>query len=274
MEGDDDEEELEPLLSDDGVAAPSWYAKAKRTAERKQEAEKALWNGTAPSAAAGPFPLGPQGRTWEPLQQSTERALKAANAQQRKLVAAFFEEYGGTLPRALNPSAASGAASGGGESGGEPRPRSPETESALVRAEMLALGLSRSSTSSGSTRRLRLLQELESSVRELEGEGFDDLEALGQLKEQIRKSYETAPPEFIKDARRADLFNEYTPRMSVAEIAAEFASMAGERLGKVSDGIEKGIENADWDSLDPRRPRGERPKGNKIQIGTPQRPKE
>ena len=37
------------------------------------------------------------------------------------------------------------------------------TESALMRAQMLALGLSRSSTSSQSTRRLRLLKAIELS---------------------------------------------------------------------------------------------------------------
>ena len=38
------------------------------------------------------------------------------------------------------------------------------TDSALLRAKMLALGLSRSATSSQSTRRLRLLRELEGAL--------------------------------------------------------------------------------------------------------------
>ena len=54
-DGDEDVEEVfEEVVSADGVKAPSWYTKAKRTAERKQEEERLLWNGTAPSASAAP----------------------------------------------------------------------------------------------------------------------------------------------------------------------------------------------------------------------------
>lgn len=139
-----------------------------------------------------------------------------------------------------------------------------------MRAEMLALGLSRSATSSQSTRRLRLLRELEASVRELEVEGFRDRAVLGKLKEQIRESYANAPAEFIDEARKADPFNEFTPRLSTVEIAAEFASMAEAGLTNVKKGIERSlITGPDFDSLNPGRKRGPREKGNKIEIQKP-----
>ena len=52
------------------------------------------------------------------------------------------------------------------------------TASALLRAQMLALGLSRSASGGGSSRRLRLVRELDKSVRELEAEGFRGNEQL------------------------------------------------------------------------------------------------
>ena len=188
---------------------------------------------------------------------------------------AFFRKYGGDdlASRFLTGDDAAAPAAGG--AAGETDAKAPAapagTESALLRAQMLALGLSRSSTKSGSSRRLRLLQELERSVKELEGEGFRDAEALRGLKDQIRASYATAPDEFIAQARKADLFNEYTPPMSVAEIAAEFSSLAVERVEKVGDGLTQALENADWESLDPGRKRGPREKGNKIEINKPEK---
>lgn len=262
-------EEEEVLLSKDGVQAPAWYAKAKRTAEKKQEAERLLWNGTAPSGTAGPLPLGPAGARFVPAEQMARKALQEANIQQKKIVQAFFADFGGDEFRFL-----SGDDVGEEEpealaddsDGSPPPPRSASTESALLRAEMLALGLSRSATSSQSTRRLRLLRELEASVKELESEGFNDRKALGKLKEQIRTSYETAPPEFIEEARRADPFNEALPRLSPIEIAAEFAKMAGSGADKLSKSLEKGMAAPDWESLNPGRKRGPRDKGNKIDI--------
>ena len=56
--------------------------------------------------------------------------------------------------------------SSGGGAGGE----SDATASALLRAEMLALGLERSATNAQSSRRLRLLRELQASVGEVEAE--------------------------------------------------------------------------------------------------------
>ena len=208
--GGEEEEEAEPLVSKDGVQAPAWYATAKRTAERKQEAERALWNGTAPSAAAGPLPLGPAGARLKPLEGYTRKALREASAQQRAIAQAFFREWGGEWGgdalRALTGGDGGGGASGTPDVGGSPAgaspspPRSAATESALLRAQMLALGLSRSATSTASTRRLRLLRELEASVSELVADGFDDRATLGELKAQIKESYASAPPEFLEEA--------------------------------------------------------------------------
>lgn len=280
-----EDEEEEPLMSKDGVKAPSWYARAKRNAERKQEAERLLWNGTAPSATPGPLPLGPQGARLAPMQSYTRKALQEANVAQRRLVSAFFQKYGGEEFKFLTGDQKFGTTPGGGDAAAAEElraaeragagaaksdgsaPRTGTTDSALLRAEMLALGLSRSATSTQSTRRLRLLQELEGAVRELEAEGFSDRKVLSNLKAQIKKSYATAPDEFIKEARKENLFNEYAPAMSLSEIAAEFA-------GLVERAAERSAENEpEWDTLDPKRKRGQREKGNKIQIN-PKRPAE
>ena len=264
-EADEEEEEVE-LFSKDGVKAPAWYAKAKQTAEKKQEAERKLWNGTAPSASAGPLPLGPPGRTFEPLQQYTNKALAQADAQQKKLVSAFFRDFGGERFKFLSGGEPGDALDESGSTPAAPAaPRTATTESALLRAEMLALGLSRSATSGQSTRRLRLLRELEASVKELEAEGFNEASVLRQLKEQIRESYAAAPPEFIEEARKADMFNEALPPMSAVEIAAEFKKMA-ESGKKV---VEKAMATPDFESLKPGRKRGPREKGNKIDIKKP-----
>ena len=84
---------------------------------------------------------------------------------------------------------------------------------------------------------------------------------------QIRSSYATAPPEFIAEARKENLFNEYAPPMSLGEIAAEFAELADEKIKKAGDAIER----VDWESLKPGRDRGPREKGNKIEIRKPKR---
>jgi len=195
--------------------------------------------------------------------------------KQKQLVSSFFKRYGVEMPLFLTGGDAEegvGAVGAGGEPLSEAAraTRTETTESALMRAEMLALGLSRSATSSQSTRRLRLLRELEASVRELEVEGFRDRAVLGKLKEQIRESYANAPAEFIDEARKADPFNEFTPRLSTVEIAAEFASMAEAGLTNVKKGIERSlITGPDFDSLNPGRKRGPREKGNKIEIQKP-----
>ena len=275
----DDDDDEEPLVSSDGVQAPEWYARAKRTAEKKQAAERKLWNGTAPSASAGPLPLGPAGARLAPVKGYTRKALQEANVAQRRLVSAFFAKYGGDEFKFLSGEGAAEATkeleiaeSGGGATPGDATtspPRTETTESALLRAEMLALGLSRSATSSQSTRRLRLLQELEKSVGELEAEGFEDKRILGRLKEQIRTSYASAPEEFVAEARKANLFNEYAPPMTLSEIAAEFKDIASSRIEKVSKGLEQGLVNAEWEALDPLRKRGPREKGNRIEINKP-----
>ena len=49
------------------------------------------------------------------------------------------------------------------------------------------------------------MSELQASVEELEAEGFADRQVLRKLKEQVRSSYASAPPEFIAEAREAGL---------------------------------------------------------------------
>ena len=144
-------------------------------------------------------PLVCSARSLAPVKQYSRKALQEANVAQRRLVSGFLSSSGlrdneqfKALTGIFGAGSAAptdGGAGGTGSGGSAGAPRTATTESALLRAEMLALGLSRSATSAISTRRLRLLQELEASVRELEAEGFDDRQALGALKEQIRTSY-------------------------------------------------------------------------------------
>ena len=70
--------EVPDVVSEEGVQAPAWYARAKYAAEKKQEEEKLLWNGTAPSATPGPFPIGPAGRRLEPMKGYADKALEEA----------------------------------------------------------------------------------------------------------------------------------------------------------------------------------------------------
>ena len=103
-------------------------------------------------------------------------------------------------------------------------------------------------------------------LRELEGEGFRDKAKLNALKEQIRVSYASAPPEFLEEARRADPFNDALPPMDAVEIAAEFAKMAGSAAERAGEVFEKSMTAPDWDSLRPDRKRSPREGGNKIDI--------
>jgi hypothetical protein len=106
---------------------------------------------------------------------------------------------------------------------------------------------------------------LEASVKELQAEGFSDAATLGKLKAQIKESYASAPQEFIDEARRADMMNEALPPLTAAEIAGEFAKMAesGARV------VERAMATPDFESLNPRRKRGPREKGNKIALKRP-----
>ena len=286
-EEEDDEGAAEALVSADGVTkAPAWYAKAKRTAEKKQARERELWNGTAPSATPGPIPLGPKGARLAPMQNYTVTALQEAGAQQRRLVQAFYEQFDvdenlrflpGDAAAAANAAGGVGGASSAGGAGDDAS-RSAATESALTRAQMLALGLQRSAGTGAqgapSTRRLRLLRELDLAVRELERDGFRDTDtgaagagagALAPLKAQLRESYAAAPPEFVEEQRRADPFNAALPRLSLAEIAAEFLALAETGVGRA-----RGAAPApDFGSLNPNRKRGPREQGNKIEIKKP-----
>jgi len=266
---EEDDEQAEPLVSKDGIVAPAWYARAKRTAEKKQEEERLLWNGTAPSATPGPIPLGPAGRRLEPMKGYTQKALQEASAQQRSLVQAFWRQFGddsfGILTGDAPPEGEATARSeGGSEATGESSPPAG-TESALMRAEMLALGLSRSATNAQSTRRLRLVRELASAIKELEAGTFRDKPKLATLREQLRSSYASAPAEFVEEARRTDPFNAALPPLSLAEIAAEFLGLAESGAGKLRDAVPA----PDFNSLDPARRRGPREKGNKIEIKRP-----
>ena len=260
--------EVPDVVSEEGVQAPAWYARAKYAAEKKQEEEKLLWNGTAPSATPGPFPIGPAGRRLEPMKGYADKALEEAKGSGQNLLTAFFDfrkDEFKSLPTD-DAAPAEGAAAGAGDGGGGAAPqvpRNPATESALQRAEMLALGLSRSATSKQNTRRVRLLRELEASVQELEAEGFSDRAKLKELKEQIKTSYATAPPEFIKEARKANMFNEALPPRSIADIASDILDLSQ----SIGDGFEKAALNIEFDSINPGRKRGPREKGNKIDIG-------
>ncbi|EOD13836.1 hypothetical protein EMIHUDRAFT_212355 [Emiliania huxleyi CCMP1516] len=97
-----------PLYSKDGVKAPAWFARAKRLSEAglnpkdsggaKQAEERERWNGTAPSATPGPFPLGPKGqRLARDAAGGAERcervseALAEASARQRKLLGGLLQ---------------------------------------------------------------------------------------------------------------------------------------------------------------------------------------
>ena len=78
----------------------------------------------------------------------------------------------------------------------------------------------------------------------------------------MRASYATAPAEFVKEARKADPLNSALPRLTLAEIADEVASLA-ESGASV---FEKLIPAPDLSGLNPGRKRGPRAKGNKIEI--------
>ena len=287
-EVEEGEREEDELISRDGVVAPSWYTKAKNTAERKQAAERLLWNGTAPSATAGPLPLGPEGARFAPVQGYAKAALKEASVQQKGLVQAFFRQFGddefnllkGDAPPA-QPDATAAAAGAGAEGGAAPTtaaaPSSggaspPDaTASALLRAEMLALGLRRSSTSGGvNTRRLRLLRELELAVGELEADGFAKTngEAMAPLRAQLKESYAAAPPEFVDEARKDNFFNPALPRLTLAEIAKEFLELAEAGLSNRGGDGAGGVRVVDPRTLKVRR-QGPREEGNKIEIKAP-----
>jgi len=145
------------------------------------------------------------------------------------------------------------------------------TASALLRAEMLALGLRRSSTSGGvNTRRLRLLRELELAVGELEADGFAKTngDAMAPLRAQLKESYAAAPPEFVDEARKDNFFNPALPRLSLAEIAKEFLELAEAGLtNRAGDGA-GGVRVVDPRTLKVRR-QGPREEGNKIEIKPP-----
>ena len=197
-----------------------------------------------------------------------DKALAEAKGSGQNLLTAFFDfrkdEFKSLPTDDAAPAEGAAAGAGGGDGGTAPQvPRNPATESALQRAEMLALGLSRSATSKQNTRRVRLLRELEASVQELEAEGFSDRAKLKELKEQIKTSYATAPPEFIKEARKANMFNEALPPRSIADIASDILDLSQ----SIGDGFEKAALNIEFDSINPGRKRGPREKGNKIDIG-------
>ena len=202
------------------VKAPDWYVYAKAKAEIKQAREKEEWDGHAPAGTAGPFPLGPEGRELEPM----KKALGASGIGGQKLLEGLqtfanvmrdFDNLAASLPGDA-PAAGAPAAPGGAPA--RPAPREP-SKSTLARAQLLSLGLSRSGTSSGSTRRLRLLRELEASVDELEQEGLRDQTVLGPLKRQVAESWASAPA----DARRQRKSGGgvFSSRLSVDEIKSQ-----------------------------------------------------
>jgi len=278
VDGTDAPEPVPELVDQNGRKAPEWYARAKASAERRQEAEKLLWNGTAPSAAAGPLPWGPAGARLAPTQQLLDSAAKDAASSPQ--VRAFFAQFGAedTLRTFLvggdddDSSGVARSASDGtleGDVVGDTPAAREATASALLRAQMLALGLSRSASGGGSSRRLRLVRELDKSVRELEAEGFRGNEQLAALKAQLKESYAVAPAEFVDEMRKADPFNTALPPLTPAEIAAEFAAMAEAGASKIADSLARSAVTPDFDSLNPGRKRAPREKGNKIEIKKP-----
>ena len=60
------------------------------------------------------------------------------------------------------------------------------------------------------------------SWEELEAEGFADRQVLRKLKEQVRSSYASAPPEFIAEAREAGL--------ACGEAAGQLGSSTGMKV--------------------------------------------
>jgi len=255
------------------VRAPGWTETATGCAVTRNAGDGLLCMGRAPWARAGPLPLGPAGRRLEPLQGAARKALKEVREDEK--VRAFLVQFGIEEWKAIGAGDGAGRAAAGGlpTSGGvlasaEMSVETSEaTRSALLRAQMLALGLQRSSTSTQSTRRLRLLREFEASVKELQAEGFNDRAALDAFKEQLRSSYASAPPEFLEEVRRADPFNTVLPRLTPEEIVAEFGKLAEIGAEKLRTALEKGVAAPDFDSLRPDRKRGPRELGNKIAIG-------
>ena len=73
--------------------------------------------------------------------------------------------------------------------------------------------------------------------------------------------------QFIEEARKADLFNEALPPLTLAEIAAEFGKMA--QSGQ--DVVERAMKMPDFDSINPGRKRQPREVGNKIELKKPKR---
>ena len=82
--------------------------------------------------------------------------------------------------------------------------------------------------------------------------------------------YASAPPEFVKEARRSNPFNEALPRLTLSEIATEFAEIADAGVKKGRETVERSMVTVEWDSLAPNRKRT-RAEGNKIPIKKPDR---
>jgi len=79
-------EELPEIVSKYGVKAPAWFVRAKLKAEKKQELERLEWGGVAPSGAAGPFPIGPEGRELEPLRRQLSPLQQAIEGSLRQSI--------------------------------------------------------------------------------------------------------------------------------------------------------------------------------------------
>jgi len=100
-------------------------------------------------------------------------------------------------------------------------------ESILERVGMLSLALSRSGTRQDSPRRIRLLQQLEASVEELQAEGFDDAELLEAWNAQVRVAWASVPPEVLaQEAMR---------RAQEKAEGSSFLERAGQAIGDAAD---------------------------------------
>ena len=172
------------LSSKDGVQAPEWYALAKQRAEAKQSAQ-------VRSSSSG---SGQGGQGASSNDQPASGYPFGMDPRKSSPAAAFLDGLmgknpaGGATPPPPPPDAAQAAQAA----------YTLPSDSTMERANLLALGLSRSAPTADSRRRLRLLRELEETVAEIEAEGCPpDAEILQPLKARIAAAWGSAPPEAI-----------------------------------------------------------------------------
>ena len=240
-----------PLTSKDGATkAPDWYIIAKQRAEAKaadKERElggKAVTGSSSSSGGGGGSDggtgggdgggrgLGGGGGTRDIVEPAFNPRPGSPAAAAAQMLDGLLGRVGSAPSSSPPPPAA--AAGEPSQSAGGPPPPPPVDSTTIERAKLLALGLSRSSTSADTRRRLRLLRELEATVAELEAEGcLPDAEVLSSLKERIEAGWATAPAEErakrdaeVAAAARADEGD--GGRLSYEDFAAAMADLVPE----------------------------------------------